>query len=55
MSLSPLLTTYYARITIELNSICKRFITQLSNKRAIVREGAVYRSNRSSVGMMTSA
>ena len=35
MPLSLLLTVYYARITIELNSICKQFITRLCNKRTL--------------------
>ena len=55
MPLSLLLTTYYARITIELGSIYKQFIARLQNKRAIVCEAAVYHSDRSSVGIMTSA
>ena len=55
MPLSLLLTTCYARLTIELDSICKQFITRLHNKRGIVHKGTVYHSNRSSVGVMTSA
>ena len=55
MPLSLLLTTLYVRITIELDSISKRFITRLCNKRAIVHEATVYHSNQSSVGVMTSA
>ena len=55
MPLSILLTTEYVRITIELNPISKRFITQLRNKHTIVREGTVHHSNRSTVGVMTSA
>ena len=48
MPLLLLLTTNYKRITIQLDSITKWFITCLSNKCAIVCKGTVYHSNWSS-------
>ena len=44
----------YTRITIQLYSITKQFITRLCNYCTIVHKGTVYHSNWSSVGVMTS-